>query len=154
MAQFADALIDPCFATGVATYEDHYPGEPGHARIVLTVLVEEQISVPAVVDTEAPWCILNPELARKVRISTDNDYPIKRMSLRGLTYEGALHRLTSGLRNELEGDDLRIDASVFVPDMRPGEDWEHPNFLGLSGLLERMRFAVDPADNAFYFAPA
>ena len=34
------------------------------------------------------------------------------------------------------------------------ERWgELPSFLGLMGCLERMRFAVDPLDNTFYFGP-
>jgi hypothetical protein len=61
--------------------------------------------------------------------------------------------MSIGLRNEREGDDLEIPATVFVPTIPPGETWLHPNFLGLTGLLDRIRFAVDPAENTFYFGP-
>jgi hypothetical protein len=37
------------------------------------------------------------------------------------------------------------------PDSKPGLLWDLPNFLGLSGFLERIRFAVDPGSNLFYF---
>jgi len=56
-----------------------------------------------------------------------------------------------GLRTDRQGQDLEIEATVFVPTLPPGETWRHPNFIGLSGFLERIRFAVDPEENAFYF---
>jgi hypothetical protein len=45
----------------------------------------------------------------------------------------------------------RFDKILFVPEMEPDEVWSYPNFLGLSGFLDRIRFAVDASDNAFYF---
>ena len=153
MARFDDTLIECHFATGVATYEDSYPGEEEHPRIVLTVVVEEQLTIQEVVDTGAPWCILDPEVAQEIGVSADMGYTAgKKLLMRGGSYSGAFHRMSIGLRNELDGEDLRIDATVFVPQVYPGESWPHPNFLGLTGLLERIRFAVDPGDNAFYFA--
>jgi hypothetical protein len=49
-----------------------------------------------------------------------------------------------------DGDSLRIDATVFV-----SSDWPRRagTFLGYSGLLERIRFAVDPQKNDFFFGP-
>ena len=47
-----------------------------------------------------------------------------------------------------------VDATVFVPDLKPDQAWgDLPSFIGLSGCLERMRFAVDPATEMFYFGP-
>ncbi len=154
MARFHDPLAAAGFSTGVATYEDSYPGDEGAARIVLSVSVEGRISTQAVVDTGAPWCILDPELARRVGVSADEGYtPATRLSIRGILYTGSLHAMSIGLRNEREGDDLEIPATVFVPKILPEETWPHPNFLGLTGLLDRIRFAVDPVENAFYFGP-
>jgi predicted aspartyl protease len=153
MRQFDDLLLNAGFATGVSTYEDWYPGEQAHPRVVLTVAVEERFLIQAVVDTGAPWCILDPEVAQQVGVSPENGYAAGRpLLMRGFRYAGRIHRLSIGLRNEVEGDDLQIEATVFVPEIHQGESWKHPNSLGLSGLLERIRFAVDPADNAFYFA--
>lgn len=154
MTQFHDSLVAAAFSTGVTTYEDSYPGDEGNARIVLSVSIERRISTQAIVDTGAPWCILDPELAREVGVSDDGGYtPATRLSIRGFSYTGSLHAMSIGLRDEREGDDLEIPATVFVPTIRPGETWRHPNFLGLTGLLDRIRFAVDPAENAFYFGP-
>lgn len=46
------------------------------------------------------------------------------------------------------GEDLDIDATVFATD-----DWTGPSVLGYTGMLERIRFAVDPETNRFYFGP-
>ena|SRR5215471_2332109 len=47
-----------------------------------------------------------------------------------------------------QGESLNIEASVFV-----AADWYLGNFLGYTGFLERLRFAVDPGTNTFYFGP-
>lgn len=30
-------------------------------------------------------------------------------------------------------------------------EWRRGNFLGYEGFLNRIRFAIDPSDNSFYF---
>jgi len=45
---------------------------------------------------------------------------------------------------------------IFEPEvgdlLRPQlADWPGPNFIGYEGLLQRIRFAVDPETNLFYF---
>jgi len=48
------------------------------------------------------------------------------------------------------GQHLELQATVFVPDAE--ELWgDFPSFIGLSGFLERIRFAVDPLTDTFYF---
>jgi hypothetical protein len=153
MSQFADLLIDGHFAAGVATYEDHYPGQEGKANIVLVVSVERQETIEAIVDTGAPWCILDPKIAEQVGSTNDRNIytPRQGLTIRGITYQGRLQRMWIGLRTDRQGQDLEIQATVFVPTLSAGETWPHPNFIGLSGFLERIRFAVDPEENAFYF---
>ena len=148
--QFVDLLIDRGFATGACRYEEAYPGYEQAPRIVIPVLVEGQLIVPAIVDTGAPWCILDPEIAEAVGIQPRAGYRTETLLFHWTRYEGGLHRMRIGLFAE-KGVDLEIEATVFVPILRPGDSWMSPNFLGLSGLLERTRFAVDPSDNAFYF---
>ncbi len=46
------------------------------------------------------------------------------------------------------GRPLEIDATIFV-----SADWQDPCFLGYAGVLERLRFAVDPYANRFFFGP-
>ncbi|MCP4654326.1 MAG: hypothetical protein GY856_02790 [bacterium] len=59
--------------------------------------------------------------------------------------EGDLYRHTITLVAEI-GESLQIDAVVFVP-----LNWHGPCFLGYAGVLERIRFAVDPRNNHFHF---
>lgn len=45
-----------------------------------------------------------------------------------------------------EGRSLEVEAIVFV-----SPEWTEQTFLGYAGLLERIRFGVDPQANDFYF---
>ncbi len=48
---------------GSAYYADRYPGDERNARIVVTVTPSLGHSIEMIVDTGAPWCVLDPELA-------------------------------------------------------------------------------------------
>jgi hypothetical protein len=45
-----------------------------------------------------------------------------------------------------DGASLDVNATVFVSQQWPGQ-----TFLGYTGLLERIRFALDPQANNLYF---
>jgi hypothetical protein len=61
-------------------------------------------------------------------------------------YTGKLERV--GLRLVAdEGDTLEVEASCFV-----SQDWAGPMVIGWKGCLEWIRFALDPSENALYFA--
>ncbi len=153
MARFAQTLIDSGFASGVTRYEDHYPGYEQSARLVIEVNVENRYTVPAIVDTGAPWCVLDPELAQQLQVTQAVSYePTTMLIIRQGSYKGRLLKLNLTLQAE-QGEDLSVDATVFIPSLGPGELWPHPNFIGLDGFLSRIRFAVDPGENAFYFGP-
>ena len=67
------------------------------------------------------------------------------------TWKGKIARLDFILKAD-EGTDLDFQSTVFVPD--DAEDWNRlklPSFLGQVGFLERIRFAIDPNENKFYF---
>jgi len=106
MARFAQLLISGHFASGVTRYEDHYSRQEQFARIVLTVTVERYLTVRAVVDTGAPWCILAPETVEQLGIMPRATYaPDERLTIRGISYGGRLLRMKIGLRAEQEGED-------------------------------------------------
>jgi hypothetical protein len=154
MARFDALLIEHGFAVGSTPFEDRYPGDEHNARIVLTVTPEDGPSTPMIVDTGAPWCILGPELAEAWGTTFHEIYrPSERLNIRGISYTGRLVRATIVLK-ATSGEDLALEATIFIPDVEPGETWNLPNFLGLDGLLNRIRFAVDPTENVFYFGPA
>ena len=66
-------------------------------------------------------------------------------ALRTTLMKGCLERFPIRIEAK-QGDPLEIEATLFVCD-----DWRRENFLGYSGFLERIRFAVDPASKKFYF---
>jgi hypothetical protein len=153
MARFVQALIANDFATGVTYYEDSYPTEEMSARMVLQVAVEGQVLVHAIVDTGSPWCILDPDIVERLGVINNVEYaPEEKMLIRGFLYEGKLLRMRIGLEAEY-GHSLGVESTVFVPSLFPGDVWPYPNFVGLDGFLSRIRFAVDPTENAFYFGP-
>jgi hypothetical protein len=152
MPRFLDLFLDGDFATGVTSYDDHYPGDEANTRIVVVISLEGQMTTQAIVDTGAPWCVLDPQIADEILSQDALLYePETKLKIRGISYAGRLCRMRIGLWSEQTGEDLEVDATVFVPELRAGESWLHPNFLGLGGFLERMCFAVDPSESAFYF---
>ncbi len=151
MARFVRALNDSGFTAGVTSYQDHFPGDGAReqtAHIVVMVLVAGAL-VPCIVDTGAPWCILHPTLVRPL-IGNNGDYRTH-LLIRGTRYAGSLHPLSMTLHDETYQQHLTVDATVFVPSLDADDNWSHPNFIGLDGFLNRIRFAVDPDDNSFYF---
>lgn len=92
-----------------------------------------------------------PELAHRVGITSGPSLGRISLQVRGFSVEGQLFRLTVTFPADL-GNSLTIDATAFVPDIEWIEAWgDLPSFIGLSGCLERMRFAVDPTSDSFYF---
>ena len=118
------------------------------ARIVIPVAIGP-ISEPilAVVDTAATWCIFEREVGSILaqgltRIPGRAVLSTRLGVLQGTLYRGQITLLAD------EGESHKVDATVFVT-----PDWPGPNFLGYQGLLQRIRFAVDPESNLFYFGP-
>jgi hypothetical protein len=116
------------------------------ARIFIPLELEPiSRRVVALVDTAAPWCIFEPALGFLLRphISPVQDRVL--LSTRLGTLTGALYRVPVKLPAD-EGEPLQMEATVFL-----SPDWQGPNFIGYEGLLQRIRFAVDPEANQFYF---
>jgi hypothetical protein len=99
-------------------------------------------------DTAADWSVINTEIAEDLGLFGIEGESIA-LSTRFGTIAGHLVPAAMTLIAD-DGDSLRIDATVFV-----SSDWPRRagTFLGYSGLLERIRFAVDPQKNDFFFGP-
>jgi hypothetical protein len=65
--------------------------------------------------------------------------------LLAVSFEGWLDRFDLVLKAEV-GEPVRIDATWFAC-----PDWPGPMVVGWKGGLERVRFAVDPSEERFYF---
>jgi hypothetical protein len=137
------------FTTGVSEYFDLRPGiqEP-QSRIYVQILPEgaKQASL-ALLDTGGLYTVLNTALASSLRghltgglgeVGLRTAYGV----IRGELYT---HRIT--LIAEA-GQYLDIESTVFV-----SPEWNVPSFLGYTGALDRVRFAIDPSSNRFYFGP-
>lgn len=99
----------------------------------------------AVVDTAAPWCIFKPILGDFIRArQSPADENIGLSTRLGVIY-GDLYRWPITLPAE-EGENLEVEATIFL-----SPEWRGENFVGYQGLLQRIRFAVDPGANLFYF---
>jgi hypothetical protein len=96
------------------------------------------------VDTAAPWCILKPDLARQVEAHLEPLGPASLISRLGRT-KGWLYRGDMTILAD-RGEPLDIDTLIFL-----SPEWEGENFIGYGGLLQSIRFAVDPGANLFYF---
>jgi hypothetical protein len=151
--QFHSLLLNNSFGVGATRYADHYPGEEHSARIVVRAIPEGGNTIYMIIDTGAPWCVLDPELADAWGLLSEDSYrPDVRLNIRGNSYYGRLIRMEIALHAEI-GQTLTVMATVFIPELEPGQAWDLPNFIGLNGFLDRIRFAVGAAENAFYFGP-
>ncbi|MBU4185889.1 MAG: hypothetical protein KKI12_10135 [Proteobacteria bacterium] len=72
----------------------------------------------------------------------------KCLNIRGEKTGGVLIRLPVRICAE-QGEDIIIEGTVFVPQ----DERNLPNFIGLDGFLSRIKFAINPQSNIFYFGP-
>jgi hypothetical protein len=151
MASFSQPLFASGFAVGATRYLDRYLGQDD-TRIVLIASLAGRVTIEAIVDTGAPWCVLDPGLVDLIADLIVDEVPVAALAIRGVVYTGRLVRVRLGIQVDI-GESREIEVTAFVPTLEPDEQWPLPNFLGLSGFLERIRFAVDPAESTFYFGP-
>jgi hypothetical protein len=143
---------DEVFAVGATAYR-YSPATPqdNTNRIIIPIIVEfdQQILTQAVLDTGAPYAILSPDVAEAAGFTSDQAIARIFMNVRGKRLEGSLTRLSITLQ-ATQGVDLTVDTTAFIPDSQFA--WgDFPSFVGLSGFLERVRFAIDPNTDTFYF---
>jgi hypothetical protein len=154
MARFESLLTAGGIAYGVTYYRDRYASDAAQsARIVIDIQIGGY-QVSTIVDTGAPWCVLDPEIARPLIADSRAEFlhPLRYL-IRGHFYDGALFRVELAIEDE-QGNDLSVDATVFVPTLELDEEWHHPNFIGLDRCLNRIWFTVDPVESVFYFGLA
>lgn len=118
-------------------------------QIPITVELDKSFDILAVLDTGAPYPILDPVIAKTIGFRPELTLERTTNIVRGIRLEGSLIRLGMTLQAE-KGQNLTVDATAFVPDSE--ESWSgFPSFIGQTGFLERVRFAIDPNTNTFYF---
>ena len=91
-------------------------------------------------DTGARWTLIGSELIELLGDELGEGLEAVTMSTRLGRFQGTLHRLPIRLLAD-QGTDITVNATCLAL-----KTWEGPNILGFTGFLERLRFALDPAD--------
>src|SRR5579862_6413729 len=132
----------------------NYDSRPSRAadstnRLYVTVNIET-VRTEAVIDTGAPYLVLNPSLAHSLNLYTTDSLlrvPFQAVNFFGF---GDIHRVTLELLAD-RGSSFAVDVTALVPVVAPEQEWDLPVVLGWDGCLERIRFAIDPVYQMFYF---
>jgi hypothetical protein len=155
MTKFGASLFHAGFAIGAMYYDDHCLGDDRQNRLVLSIAPERRTfaEVEMIVDSGSPWCLLSPELYQAWGLEAETEHESKHaLWIRGTRWLGQLTRTNLILKAD-DGESLIVTATFFIPAIQSFEIWNYPNFLGLDGFLNRIRYAVDPSENVFYFGP-
>lgn len=99
------------------------------------------------VDTAAPWCILEPRIGEAVKDHAEELPGEVSISTRLGQFDGKLYTTSVTVAAE-EGEPLEMEMTLFL-----SPEWPAGNFVGYLGFLERLRFAIDPQENKFFFGP-
>jgi hypothetical protein len=133
------------FSTGRSRFLDSDSRQEPTPKIFVKILAgNPQVLFLAQLDTGAAWSVLNAEIARMMGLF-ERPGPIVSLSSRSGVFHGTLVRTELTLVAD-EGESLDVETTLFA-----SRDWTFGNFLGYAGLLERVRFALDPAENDFFF---
>jgi len=137
------------FASGASGYWDAYPRmQETFPRIYVQFRpagADPGSVFLALVDTGAHYCILNARVAEQIEdLLTDHLGEVDLRTARG-PVRGSLYAHRIELIAEV-GDDLDMGSTLFI-----SPEWQAPSFLGYTGALDRVRFAIDPEANRFYF---
>ena len=135
------------FTYGRSKFSDQSPEWPEPtAKVYVKVRLGSSIKVRLFqLDTGAAWSVLSPDAAEEAGVSIGVGDPTK-LHTRFGPLKGHLVRVPLTLIAD-DGDSLDTDGTFFV-----SADWPRRlSFLGYSGLMDSIRFAVDPLANDFYF---
>jgi hypothetical protein len=136
------------FAVGKADYSLSPPEDPK-----LNVGVEvDGIHTLVVLDTAAPFLLCSLWLATQLDVSKFDRIGSTRIVTNRGTLSGDLYRLPLRLIAS-EGNAIEIQATAIVPDLNQDHWRDAPTFLGFRDCLDRLRFAIDPSEEKFYFGP-
>jgi hypothetical protein len=140
------SLHGESFTSGRSRFVDQHPRFPEQ-----TAKIYVKIEFPGIekawiaqVDTGAAYSVLDVDVAKALDL-LDFSSQRTRLSTRLGTLSGTLVEVPMRLVAD-EGSSLHLDAMFFV-----SRDWRGGTFLGYTGLLERLRIALDCPANLFYF---
>ncbi len=121
-------------------------------KLLIQVTIGD-LDVEAAIDTGGAYLILDPGIARLINLDSADLVGTEEIHVRGTITQGILYRIPLQIPSE-EGMGTSIEVTAFVPTLLPNESWGLPTVLGWHCCLERIRFAVDPLNERFYFGSA
>jgi len=134
------------FTTGLAQFHDTDPSQPDLTEPRIHVRLELfGFEILAMLDTAAPWCILQASFGDAIRPHVEELSGDRRLSTRLGIFTGRLYRGPVTLVAD-EGEELEADVTFFLSPKWPGG-----NFIGYIGFIDRLRVATDAQANLFYF---
>lgn len=136
------------FTQGRSQFSDRAPGGTEPTSKIFVKISFQGLGLPqlAQLDTGSAWSVLDQETADRLGV-LEGTGAVARLHTRFGTLPGHLERIPlTLLADEGEGRSLDVESTFFV-----SREWPGQTFLGYSGLLERIRLAIDPATNYFYF---
>lgn len=139
-------MFNLTFSAGRSKFTDQHPKfeEPTAKVFVKVKFSGLDTTWLAQVDTGAAYSVLEARVARRLGLFGVEGEPVL-LSTRGGSLQGQLVRVPLELVAD-EGSSLEVDATFFVSD-----EWYGGTFLGFTGLLDRLRIALDSPANLFYF---
>ncbi|MCP4546636.1 MAG: hypothetical protein GY835_09255 [bacterium] len=144
-------MISPTapLTTGALRYLDSYPGlKEAQPRVYVKFRpAGVEGSFVALLDTGGHFCILNRLTSALLSDHLADSMGLFTIQTAHGRLVGELYRHTITIIAEV-GESLQVESTLFVP-----PDWEGPCFIGYSGVLDRMCFAVNPRANSFHFGP-
>jgi hypothetical protein len=134
------------FTVGRSRFVDHLEGTQDPSAKIFVKIEPESFGalVMAQLDTGAAWSILDARVAEALDLFRGSGQAVSLETRYGVI-RGRLERIQVELVAD-EGDSVSVSATVLV-----SPEWTHGSFVGYGGLLERIRFAIDPNDRFFYF---
>lgn len=103
------------------------------------------LTTMAMLDTGSTYSVLDADIAELIGAFDEADAPLVDLATRHGLLRGSLVRRRVWLLAE-EGDSLEVEATFWV-----AREWRYGHFLGYTGFLQRIRFALDPQSNQLHF---
>jgi hypothetical protein len=132
------------FVCGFQWYLDSLPERAESVpRIVVSLIVEDH-EITALVDTGASQCILEWSLAEELAVAAE-DRIVQARALGGNVHVGVLFPVVISFPAD-EGSPVSLEVAAWS-----AESFDGPSLIGYGGVLERLRIAIDPETNRFFF---
>jgi hypothetical protein len=139
------------FCEGACPYSSR-PATSGESlnRIFIPIQIGA-FTTDAALDTGGSFLILDPSVAEDlIGLRPEASLGTEVLMIRGERIRGHLYRVRVQLP-ATSGSGIEFEATVLVPELDSHLQWGLPTFLGWHCCMERIRFAVDPDQQTFFF---